>query len=124
MRVFALAMMALATASAARAGTKAVSREAVFYVQPRPQTLAVSREAVFYLPVENTRAISREATYFVNYRLPDVALALRLAAGLTAATPLQVQILNADKAAPSATVVDVLDAAVIAGDVGHPERLP
>ena len=120
--MFLMAIAALGTARAA--GTQAVSREATFYILPKPATLAVSREAVFFVPRADTQAVSQEATFFVNYGLEDVARALRLAAGLNSATALDKQLLNLQKTGASASVVDILDAAAVAGYIGYPERLP
>jgi hypothetical protein len=120
--MFLMATLAFGTARAA--GTQAVSREATYYILPTPATLAVSREAVFFVPGAATQAVSHEATFFVNYGLADVARALRLAAGLDPATTSDRQLLNVQNTGPSASVVDVLDAAALAGFIGHPERLP
>jgi hypothetical protein len=137
-----LASVAVVGSGSARgAGTQAVSREAVLYVMPAPATLAVSREAVLYVAPRaaavavsreatmyvasvSTQTASREATLFVNYRLPDVLRALRLAAGFGAASPTDKTILNVVTTGGSATVLDVLDAAAVARMVAHPELLP
>jgi hypothetical protein len=104
--------------------TQAVSREATLYVMTRAATVAVSREATMYIASVSTQSVSREATLFVNYRLPDVLKALRLAAGFDTASATDLQLLNAEKAGASLTVVDVLDASGMAADIAHPERLP
>lgn len=116
--------MLFAAADARAAGTQAVSREVVYYIPPSPATLAVSREAVYYVPPRPpTAAVSRTTTYFVNYRLSDVGKALRIAAGLEAATNSDRQVLDVVGGA-SASVVDVLDATALGRYVTHPELLP
>ncbi len=138
----------LVTGGMARAqDTLAVSREATLYfLSPSPATLALSREATLYLTPQSaaaTRAVSREATIFLppgvlpptlavsrevtlykNYATRNAASVLRIAAGLTTPTPLEMQFYNLVTSGASATVVDIMDAAAVAQLAAHPERVP
>jgi hypothetical protein len=77
-----------------------------------------------FVPDVDTLAVSREATLFVNFRLPDVTLALRLAAGLQSAAASEKQMLDIVSTGASSNVVDILDAAAIGLRVAHPELVP
>jgi electron transfer flavoprotein alpha/beta subunit len=113
--------------------TLAISREVTAFTSvsasPAPATLAVSREVTAYTSQATsappaTLAVSREITAFRYYSLRDIAAALRIAAGLRTATPVEVQWLNLATDAPSTSVLDILDAAAVAMKAAHPELVP
>lgn len=107
--------------------TSAVSRLIVVYQSVvQPSSTAVSRLVTTFLPPDaiSTRAQSRMVTAWVGFSLPNAIASLRIAAGLQAATAREEQIYNLVTAAPSASVIDILDAYRVALDALHPEYLP
>ncbi|HEY3414220.1 MAG TPA: hypothetical protein VGM51_14365 [Armatimonadota bacterium] len=110
-----------------RTDTAAVSRLIVVYQSDvRPNTLAASRMVTTFLPANSisTRATSRVVTAWVGFSLPNAIASLRIAAGLQPATAREAQIYNLVTTAPSASVVDILDAYRVALYALHPEYLP
>lgn len=107
--------------------TAAVSRLiVVFQSDVRPSTLAASRLVTTFLPSDaiSTRAESRLVTAWIGFGLPNAIASLRIAAGLQPATAREEQIYNLVTTAPSASVVDILDAYRVALYAVHPEYLP
>ncbi|HEY3413763.1 MAG TPA: hypothetical protein VGM51_12020 [Armatimonadota bacterium] len=100
----------------------AVGREITVFTAPEsvmPVNMAVGREFTLLnqplAQIMPNSAVGREfSAYVTTYTLVDVSQALRIAAGLSAGTPDSVLRLNVVITPPSATVVDVLDAARLA----------
>lgn len=137
------AWVALAAAQTRAAGTLAVSRELTLQIPPNAKAtlaishelsldippnavanLAVSREVSLYIPpgAISTYATSRELSMFTFFTLNDAATALRIAAGLQTATPIQKHAYNVVTTAPSTNVVDMTDALAITRNAAHPEE--
>lgn len=105
-----------------------VSREFSLYNAPNVSTAinsGVSREfSIMNSPsalLSPNHAVSREFTAVVPpYTLDEAATALRIAAGLSKASSDNVDRLNVVTRAPSASVVDILDACAVTWYAAHP----
>lgn len=123
LRVAAAALL-LAAAAGARAdtGTRtlAVSRQVTMHAFGSRPTIAVSRQVTMHVAgLRESQAASRQITIYVNFRIPDAANALRVAAGLSAADPATAAIYNVVGPGNTLDLSDVAEIARLATGKDH-----